>query len=279
MDDRPTIALGIAVVSILVSTFAIRQFEKRAVAQLEQQLGGGQVQVRIKTDGIFGGAAGQVRSLRVEASKFAIDGLPIGIEPQYPKDGRIGMLELHLTDFVLTGLPVEELRVRIPDMRFDKNLAVNRQRLRLTQSGEGEAYASITEDGLRTYLLKKFAALSEVKVTLASNHAIVEGDAVLFFGPTRFRAEGKLSPREGRYLDLMDARVDFNGIRVSDSEAQALVRLLNPVIDENRDLHLNDAVTITEVRLEKGRMIVTGRARAPAMAAEQPGRALPAATP
>ena len=63
---------------------------------------------------------------------------------------------------------------------------------------------------------------------------------------------------DGTKLELTDAKIYFDWRRADPPGAQALLDLLNPVIDLNKDLGLHGAISVTKLRLRDGVLFIEG---------------------
>ena len=94
---------------------------------------------------------------------------------------------------------------------------------------------------------------------ITAEQTTVQGVAALFVGEVRFKAVGKLAPRDGRYLDLAEVHIEIEGANLPPESANLLRQFLNPIIDIERDLGLYDGLAIDAVISELGKMRALGR--------------------
>lgn len=243
---------------------ALKEVERTAAQEVRQRLGGGEVHVQIRPDGARGLTEGRLKRVVVQASHFAIQELPFSVEPLYARSGLIEEFVLDLRDAQLSGLRAERIYASIPNVRYDRHIAMSKRVFRLSETGVGRSEIVITEESLADYIEFKYRPyVKEVTVRITPEKTVVTGRALILVGEAAFRAEGQLVPRDGIYLDLADADIQLDGETVVPETARALEQWLNPVIDAVKDLRVADALRVETLRLEPGRMIAIGTARVP----------------
>jgi hypothetical protein len=238
---------------------------ERALARdVHSKLEGGQrkVVVEAEPDGPAG-AFGHLRKATIRATKFSVDSLPLFVEPERSKKGRIGTLVLALEDFRLRGLRVESLRAEIPGCRFDFSAALARTAFRLSRSGEGTGVVRVAEADLADFILRKFPEIKQVTVKIDKGFAWVEGYGEFLVVSSKFAVVARLRSVEGTKLELSEAKVYLDWRRASPVAAKVLLDTLNPVVDLNADLGLFDAIRIDALKLDKGYIEARGRTRIP----------------
>jgi len=165
-----------------------------------------------------------------------------------------------MTNANLRGLRAEQAVAIIPEVYYDKSLAIRKRIFRLSATGIGACEIVVNETDLAAYILRKYAPyIREVSVQITAEQTIVQGVAALFVGEVRFKAIGKLAPRDGRYLDLAEVRIEIEGANLPVESANLLRQFLNPIIDIERDLGLYDGLAIDTVLSELGKMRALGR--------------------
>lgn len=244
----------------------LARFEREAAAEVASHLDlmpDTVVRVEVTPLGVVESLRGEVSRVSITASDFVVQGLPLFTEPDLERSGTIRQLEIVLHDFNLRGLQVEELRAQLSTCRYDFGLARSKRLLRLTQSGEGPGYVRVNERALERFILHKYRNVSRVSVRLDGDRIFVSGHGDFGFVKAEFLVLAKVGQRNGTQLVLEDARVVLDGIRANAATARGFLEAINPVIDENRDLRLNSAMTIEEVRIRDGFIELFGTARVP----------------
>ncbi|MCS7190759.1 MAG: LmeA family phospholipid-binding protein [Fimbriimonadales bacterium] len=251
----------LAVIAILltVGRSAVREIEKTAAREIQQRIGGGEFQIKIKPD-LGGLPQGRIQTLTVYARNFTLNGLPFTLEPERPKSGVIRQFVLRMENANLRGLRAETAAASIPDVYYDRSLALSRRIFRLSATGVGACEIVVNEADLAAYIARKYApAVRQVQVQIAPEQTTVQGVAFLLANEVRFRAVGKLAPRDGRYLDLAEVQIEIEGTNLPPESANLLRQFLNPIIDIDRDLGLYDGLAVDHVVSEPGRMKAIGR--------------------
>lgn len=224
-------------------------FERAAAREIRGKLGQ-EAKVKVRTRASFGIVEGAFVAVRIEASGFTTDGLPLFTEPEKSKAGKIGRLELSLKDFTLRGLKVDKLEVNIPKCRYDRTLALTRKTFRLTESGEGLGSVEVSANALATFAMRKYKEIRNVTIKLRDDRCTVEGTVQILFVSAPFRAEGKLVSPDGSKLEIADATIAFNGQPASDTAREGILKALNPIVDLDKDLGLFGAMRVERIGLQ-----------------------------
>ncbi|GIV13638.1 MAG: hypothetical protein KatS3mg021_1920 [Fimbriimonadales bacterium] len=167
----------VAVVAILLTLGrgALREIEKTAAREIQQRIGG-KISVRIELDGARGLTEGKIKQLTVRAQGFTLDGFPFTLEPERPKSGHIRRFVMYLQDARLRGLRAETAWAEIPDIYYDRQLALSRRIFRLSDTGVGPAEIVVNQDDLADYIRRKYAPyIREVRVNITPTQTLVEG--------------------------------------------------------------------------------------------------------
>ncbi len=256
----------LAVIAILftLGRGAVRELEKSAAQEIQHYIGG-KVEVRVRLNGVNGLTRGTLSRLTVKASGFTLDGFPFTLEPERPRSGHIRRFILDLSDARLRGLRAEYAYAEIPDVYYDRHLALTKRIFRLSATGRGRAEIVVNQHDLADYIRRKYAPyLPQVRVQISPEQTVVEGQAVLFGSEVAFRAVGVLTPREGVYLDLASAELSIEGAQLAPPAMELLKQWLNPIIDLERDLGIYDGLFVEQVVSEQGRMKAIGSVWIPA---------------
>lgn len=258
------VALGLAGLLFGVGSSEVRKFENAAAKDISSRLQGDakQVKVRTKLDP-FQAIGGRLKSGTITASQFSTDGLPFFTQPDGSKRGRLDELKIQLTDFELTGLRVKRLESRIPDCRFDFGLAQRKGQIRLTKSGVGTGSVELEQEALKEFVLKRFPTISKLSVNLEKGQATFEGTGRFVAFQADFRLVGQLVSLDGNTIVLHGAKVYVGGQEGNAVVTKAILDLLNPVLDLDKDLKLHGAIRIQKLELEKGTLKASGVAQVP----------------
>jgi hypothetical protein len=256
--------LAVLAILLTVGKGAIREVEKSAAREIRQRVGGGDIRVHIEPDGVDGLLKGRLKRLTVEASHFALEGLPFTLEEYRPKTGWIKQFVMRLHDVSLRGLRAEQVYAEIPDVRYDRRLAMRQRIFRLSDTGVGHAEIVVLQHDLAAYIRRKYAPyVRQVQVEITPTETRVSGSVFFLGSELRFHATGQLVPREGRYLDLATAHIEIEGSELPPAAVETLRQWLNPLIDADRDLGLHDGLYVETVISELGQMRARGKAHIP----------------
>ena len=92
---------------------------------------------------------------------------------------------------------------------------------------------------------------------------ILEGTGTFLIVRSPFRIVAKLSSPDGTSLKLTYAHVSFGERDAGEELEKALLELLDPVIDLQRDLRLFGAIKIQSLLMDQNLMTVSGPATIP----------------
>jgi hypothetical protein len=256
-------ALVVAGGLILGTTWG--RIERTAGADLAATLGveRDNVMVRAVSDGMVGTALGRVERVTIAAHDFRVNGMPFFVEPSVSASGKLRNLSIHLNDFILRDLPIKSLSADIPDNRFSLGL-LRQGKVRLAKSGAGTGSVTISEAGLKSYLLARFNVLESVDVKLDKYKVIASGRAS--FGPLlrrEFLIYADLIIIDKRRLAISNTIVFLDNHRIRNGSEQPLIDALNPVLDIDRDLGLAGAFDMKELVIKGGEVTIFGAARIP----------------
>lgn len=251
--------LGLAGLGLLhAANSEVRRFERVAAADFASLLEGEgkrvHVQAKVGPEGLFG----EVHAVRIRASQFQTDGLPLFAEPSRSTKGHVRSLRIELEDFVLTGLSVRRLTADIPDCRFDFSYALRHKKVRLSRGGIGIGEVEVTEKDLERFVQAKYPDIKRCTLRLDKDKVIFEGRAETRFLKADFWVAARLEPSEGTKIVLAFPRMLLNGKVADEGTRNLLLKLLNPVIDLDRDLKLHGAVKAEQVTLRDGLLRARG---------------------
>ena len=256
--------LGLLVAGLQFSGQQVRVFERAAAADIRSKLFGKDAEVHVKADVGPEALWGELASVEIRGSKFSTPGLPLFTEPNRSKRGWVHSLTITLTNFDLNNLHVETLLGTIPDCNFDLPLAVRERKMRLSKSGTGWGQVVVTELALERFVLAKFREIKSAKVRIDKDKLFIEGHGQFLIFDTDFSIVAKLVPSGGSKLALEHARISLNGQMADDDSKKALLEVLNPVVDLDRDLNLQGAVSVEKLELRGGKLRASGPMHIPA---------------
>lgn len=258
------VALGLAGLIFGVGTSEVRRFENAAARDIKTRLQGESVQVKVRTKmDPFQAVGGRLKSATITASDFTTDGLPLFTQPNGSKRGRLDELKLSLSDFELTGLKVKKLEARIPDCRFDFGLAQRKGQIRLTKSGVGTGSVEVTGEALVQYVLKKHPSLRNVVITMGRDVIHITGTGRFLTFEANVDIKSRLSSPDGQTLQLVDSDIKINGQQAIPIARDSVLKVLNPVVDLDRDLKLFGALKIERVEILESSIRAIGVAHIP----------------
>lgn len=243
----------------------IRSFERKATEDILSLLEGPKKRAWIRTvpEGPFGLLRGNLRRVTIEAQDFTTSTLPFFVEPGSKDSGQLGELRLVLNRFVLGKLRVEHLEAHLEGNTFDFGLAKKQRKVRLTQSGSGPGVAELNANDLADFIPKNIREIKSCTVAFENDEVLVKGRAEFAIIKTEFELRGKLEIRNGIQFWLVNPTIFFDGKPADPLSKDALLRLLNPVLDLNRDLGLMGAIYVKKLVYDKQKLRAEGVAQIP----------------
>ncbi|HLK61006.1 MAG TPA: LmeA family phospholipid-binding protein [Chthonomonadaceae bacterium] len=265
MDDTLKV-VTVSLFALLSLHFSLeRRARDDATRQVNQAFHStGSLHSTVESRGMLGMLANDVWSVDLYSDHQTSDQLPFYLYPRSGWKGHIRHLRLHVTHFTLSGFPVDRLEADIPFVTYDLGHAMYHDRLHIRSSGIGPAEVQVGRAGLETFILTKYPKLVKaIQVGFQDGKLTIQGKLNLLGGETPFSAVGFLAPREGRYLDFLEPELTLNGKPASPEFTAGVLKQLNPVLDTERDLHLNGFFTLTRVELTDDSIVIKGEASVP----------------
>jgi len=236
----------------------VSAFERSAALDISAKLRGNDRIVVVRADVGPEAIWGDVSSVKISASQFVTNGLPLYTESKRSHRGLVRMLHLDLQDFILRNLHIQRLKAEISDCRFDFPLAVNRRQIRLSQSGIGVGEVVISEQDLEKFILSKFREIKRVTVRIDKDKVFVDGYGEFLIVSTNFSVVARLESVGGDKLVMAHCRILFDGRPADDASQKVLLDTLNPVVDLNTDLGLFGAIKVEQIELRNGVLKASG---------------------
>jgi hypothetical protein len=245
----------------------VHRFERLAADDLRSRVSGDSAQVSVRTtfSSLLGGPLGELDEVTVTARDFSCAQLPLFVESQRSRVGRIRLLRLDLRDFELAGLRVQHLVAEIPDCRFDYAAAVRHHRFIITASGSGDARVWVSQEAIAAFAPHKLPMLRDVTVRVDKDKVFVEGSGKVLFLDTQFSVIAGLEVVGGRQFVLASPHVFFGAHATNADAGRAVVSALTPLIDLDKDLGLHGALEVVGLRLRDGVIEAWGTATLPVL--------------
>jgi hypothetical protein len=260
LKDAAIVLFGLFVFSGVVNHRVNRATE----IDLRRTMKGGEVHASIRPDGIFGLLIGESSSTLIRARGFHSSNLPFYIQRGAGLRANVKRLDLDFQDFTLRDSPVKRFVASLPKVSIDIGSAFFRERIVIRTAGEGTAVATVDSVGMQRFIQKKYPDFKNVQVILIPGFVSVTADTPILGTLSRVEMRGKLSHREGRFLDIIEPTILLNGKETSPVFAQTRARAINPVLDVDRDLGLAGFLYINEVEIGEGIITIRGKASVPA---------------
>lgn len=255
----------LAGILVFFSGQGVHQLERRAARDVRAHLEGegAKVIVRAVPDGPVNAVAGILQCAEIQASLFSAQDLPFYVEPDRKRDGSIRMLVIDLHNFRLRNLSVESLHAEIPNCKFDVFQMLNHGRIRLSRSGEGTARVDLSADAIAAYLKSRYHEITSCSVRLCADKLWVEGTLDLGVIRSTFRVRSGLTLAGTQVFRLAQPTLWLDGVRVDPKSSAAVMRFFDPVVDLDRDLHLQGAMDVSGFSCGYGHLLAWGKARIP----------------
>lgn len=256
--------------AIAYGVFALSGFQHDAERQLGAALSGPDKKISLTVNMGFESLSGVIPSAWVRASDFSVDGSPFHCQTPHGRQGGLRRLELRLTHFHLHGLPVDSMNATIRGLRYDLGVAVHDHRIAITQGGQGQCVVKVSNNALLGFAETKLPFLKGAQVTMDGDHLLAQGSMASQGRDVLFQADGTIQIVDGVKLIVVDPHVSIDSKPLSGGAAKLLVAGLNPLLDLNRDLHLDSSVLMSSITDTAGVCTITGTATIPPKALPDP---------
>jgi hypothetical protein len=250
--------LGGAIAAGIFGAGTVSRFEHEAAAELSSNLQGQNRKVAVRANVGIESIFGTVPSVTISASDFTSNALPFHTEPNRSKHGILKRLNLDLTNFTLSGLQVQSLQATIPNCRFDMALAMAHHRFRLSKSGTGQVTVTVRDQSFEPFILTKYKEVKSVTVRMDHDEAHISGFVQLGFLATTFHVDSHLAAKNKVQLVFIDPQVSLANGKPDPKLASLLLSLFDPILDLDKDLHLEGAVNVDHIELKDGLLIGHG---------------------
>jgi hypothetical protein len=262
--------LGFLGGAIWAGSHQIRAFEGAAAKDIASQLSGELKSVKVQTRlAGLGGINGHLSRATIRASDFSAESIPFFVDTRRTKRGKLDRLVLELSNFKLRQLEVAQLVATIPACRYDLGTAQRRRQFRLSRSGIGEGTVTITEEALNRFILAKYPNIQTCDLHLANGWATLTGRGKILLFDADFRVHARLTTPDGYQIHLAEASITLDGKILEPAAIQSMLKVMNPVIDLNRDLGLEHAMRITKLTIRPGELVASGRAQIPLLPSQR----------
>lgn len=263
----PWIILGLLALGANWAGNEIRGFERGASREIASLLNGSSKQVTVRTvpQGPFGHVFGDLHRVTIHAQDFYTQELPLFTEPEAGTDGKIGELVIELDRFQLGNLRVKRLEAHLFGNRFDFKLARTQHKVRLSRSGAGPGEAEIEAKDIAEFIPTKIHEILSCQVEFKDGRVRVSGEGQFAIIRTHFVVTGSLAIKDGAAFYITDPEILFDGRPADPISQQSLLRLLNPVVDLNRDLRLHGAIQVARLEFRGDTLVASGTAHIPAL--------------
>ena len=248
---------------IRTARIEVSVFERAAASEIGSKLQGSLKDVSVRTDVGPEAIFGDVHQVKIRASHFQTNSLPLFTEPKRSHRGTLRNLSLDLSDFSVGDLHLNRLSAEIPNCCFDLPLAIHDKQFRLSASGTGVGTAVLSSTDLEKFILAKFRDVEKINVTMNHDKITLEGLGRFLIVKTKFRIMAKLTCDDGNSLHLKYAHVSFDGRDTTQELRDAILETLDPIIDLKRDLGLEGAISVQNILMHENFMTVSGPATIP----------------
>ncbi len=247
----------------LISGFARHRAEHAVISDMSRTISGGELYADVKPKGLLGLLVGQSKETIVWGKNNHADRTPFRIVRGPSIRAKVDLLKLDFTDITLRGVPVKLFHAEIPDVSLDLVRAMVDKRILIKSAGEGIARATVDQHGLEIFIAKKFPQITNPKVQLLDGRVRLQGKLSGFGPPSDIDAIGKLQIDEGKFANLVDTTILLNNKPVVGPFAQAMLKMVNPVIDVDKDLGLDGTFYAVSVEIANGIATVYGKVTVP----------------
>ena len=230
---------------------------------LSRSLKGGHIETDIEPRGLLGLITGNSSVTTVRGRGFATDELPFKLDRGGWAKVHVSRLRFEFEDFKLKNLPVRKLTAEFPGVSLDAGKIAFDERIVIRRAGEGKAEAVVGAEALQQFISRKYSSLKDVTIRLTGGWAEVAATAPVVGGSSRIDGRCRFTPVDGKFIYATDATFHLNGKDATPAMTQMLLKMLNPIVDSDKDMGLGRFVYLTEVTVGEGTVTLRGRVRVP----------------
>ena len=249
-----------------------KKAEKIAVSALQKRFPGAQVDVAIEGKRGLNVVRGKFTKVRVTLAHFGtLSELPLqvsdgqqmrksGGKKRAPSEGRVGLLELQLRDFLWNDLRVDAADLTFRDVVFDRDLLKRQGRISLISSGPATAHLTIPAASLEALMRSRLKDVQEARLTLQNGQVSVVGKrpAPLVGVLVPFTLTANLATRNGNEIWLDEPQVKVGDVPLLAALTNSLVGDVNPVYVFDRAKKWPFLVQLTAVQTVNNKLELTG---------------------
>ncbi len=248
----------------LISGLARHRAEHAIIHDMSRQVTGGELHADVKPKGLLGLLVGSSKETLVSGRHINFESSPFKISKGTGLRANVDLLKLDFNEISVRGIPVKSLHLEIPSVSLDVVRAFVDERIFVRSAGEGTGRTTVDEHGLEVFITKKYPQINSPKVTLADGRVRLQGKFTGFGIPSDLDAIGSLEIVDGRFANLVSTTITLNGKPVVGPFMQSMLKMVNPVIDVDKDLGMGGTFYALSVEIRNGAATVYGKATVPA---------------
>ena len=153
----------------------------------------------------------------------------VRVSPWYVISGRLDQVNIEARRTVVGQLPVDQLSLRLRDVRLDASRLVFETALAISHVGDGEGVVILRQEDLERFLADA-KGVSRPVVRLGGGLVTIEGDVRLATFELHARLEGGLAVASPTTVNLHVQALTVSGVEIPREIGAALISGFNPLI-------------------------------------------------
>ncbi|MDQ2730844.1 MAG: LmeA family phospholipid-binding protein [Armatimonadota bacterium] len=150
------------------------------------------------------------------------------------RPARIGLLDIHFTDFQFGARHITSLHAQIPGIRYDYGRLLKERAPHLRGSGAGSLDVALSGDDLNEAAAMDRQDIRALRVQPGEGHLLVTMDYHTLLGWVPVSVTGRLSIVDGHAIEFVDAAISAGTVSFPQAVTDYVltrVKTLNPIFD------------------------------------------------
>ncbi|PIX39253.1 MAG: hypothetical protein COZ56_18125 [Armatimonadetes bacterium CG_4_8_14_3_um_filter_58_9] len=162
------------------------------------------------------------------------------------KVSRVKELTVQCEDFVYDGANIQQLRLYLYKVRYDRDAAQKRSQFRLLGIEKGVAEVHVPKSFIQGRVVEMLSDLEGVTAQLGTDKVTVSGKKRVLLIAVPFEVEGTLRPK-GNTVHLVNPRLKVTGVGLPAGFTDWVLKKVNPVYVFDQKEELPFSVNITAI--------------------------------
>jgi hypothetical protein len=148
-------------------------------------------------------------------------------------------------------------------------------KVRLSRSGTGPVSVRIRDKDFEPVVLRRFPEIRTISIAMDKGRVAIDGTATIAVLTAKFHIDAGLTVRDGTRLVLVDPALKIGDHRSDPKTAASFLKVFDSLLDLDKDLRLEHALTVDSIELQNGFLIARGSATIPAVTPDSSAKPAP----